>query len=314
MENFEPIKALNFYEESLKPQVYVPSYIEPRLLQPDSTLLLGGAAKCGKSFLMLEAIRALTTGSNFMSHPNFYVPAPKRVLYVEAENSRDTTLERAKKIFEKETTDKYKDNFFFVSKELDLRLDSARGIRYFQHLIRDVRPEVLLLDPISFLYGGNENDNQVVGSLFYELAKFKKINPEVHMSIVFSHHFGKPPWGKMADGWDELSEYNFRGASKWKDGGDTIITMARKHPKVDRDWEHWRLHMRFLTRHGSSPPEIWTTFNQEGDLRIRFEEAAAPVGRIRKLKVIQDTGKRTKAAVQTDFGGFEPVEKQPYRS
>src|SRR5277367_3161954 len=75
-----------------------PSFIEPSLLTKGGTLLLGGEAKCGKSFVMLEFCRALTTGKPLFGNPLFTVPEPVKVLYVEAENGERSCKERLTKI------------------------------------------------------------------------------------------------------------------------------------------------------------------------------------------------------------------------
>jgi len=242
---------------------------------------------------MVEAIRALTTASTFMDNPAFTITEPVRCLYVEAENGEQTTVERFKKAFEHEDTGIWKDNFYLASKNLNLHFNDSTGVRNLAAMVKDVEPRVLLLDPISFMFHKDENSNSEVGQLYYAIAKLKELVPD--MSIILSHHFGKRPYGKNAEDWDPLSEYNFRGASKWKDGGDTLITMQRRaHIRTEPD-EAWELRMRFLTRHGSSPPEGDYTFNRAGDLRVRYEGKHETS--LRKLKVKPESTAKTHETV-----------------
>ena len=257
-----------------------PSYIDPMILTKGGTLLLGGEAKVGKSFIMLELCRALTTGTPFMDNPSLKVPEPLRTLYIDAEVGERTNKARVLKIFNKADPRIWADNFYHVSKNLELQLDSHRGVAYFGDLIRDVRPNVLVLDPISFMHHGDENSAHDVGSLFLTLARLKERGRDEQLSIVFSHHFRKPPFGQYAIGYDYLGEYNFRGSSKWKDGGDTILTMSREDNFANADGsEAWKLKLRFLCRHGPSAPEGEYAFNRDGDLRITWRDKdKAPKG------------------------------------
>jgi RecA-family ATPase len=76
-----------------------PSYIDPMILTKGGTLLLGGEAKVGKSFIMLELCRALTTGTPFMDNPSLTVPEPLRTLYIDAEVGERTNKARVIKNF-----------------------------------------------------------------------------------------------------------------------------------------------------------------------------------------------------------------------
>lgn len=294
-----------------------PSYINPMVLTKGGTLLLGGEAKVGKSFIMLELCRALATGTPFMDNRLLSVPEPVKVLYVDAEVGERTNKARGLRIFQHDDPYAYANNIYHVSKNLELQLDTHRGVSYFGDLIRDVRPNVLVLDPISFLHHGDENSARDVGSIFLTLARLKERGRNEELSIVFSHHFRKPPFGQYAIGYDNLSEYNFRGSSKWKDGGDTILTMQRtgNFPRTDGD-EAWKLKLRFLCRHGPSAPEGEYAFNKNGDLRIVWRGIdTAPKGGpgLPPLKAVEvgGRGKKDKNYPEDATGDlFEPAQRE----
>jgi hypothetical protein len=73
---------------------------------------------------------------------------------------------------------------------------------------------------------GNENDNSDVQKLVRHLKELMVKHADKDLSIVLSHHFGKPP-RVTDDEHDPLSPYNFRGASKWFDMADSLITFQR---------------------------------------------------------------------------------------
>lgn len=266
-----------------------PSYIDPMILTKGGTLLLGGEAKVGKSFLMLELCRALTTGTKFLDHPDMYVPRPIRCLYIDPEVGERTNKERILKIFHNENSLIWGDNLWHVSKNLNLQLDNPRGLQYFADLVKDVQPNVLLLDSINFMWHRDENSAMEVGNLFVNLARLKERGQAQEMSIVLAHHFKKPPFGEYAKEYDYLDEYNFRGSGKWKDGGDTLITMHR-YSEVPRNKgdEAWKLKLRFLCRHGPSMPEGKFAFNLDGDLRIKYrgEDTVKKGVGLPKLKLV----------------------------
>lgn len=267
------IRAYDLLQETFPPNR---SFIEPFLLTKGGTLLLGGEAKAGKSFIMLEAARALTTGTPFMGCAEMFpVPEPVRVLYIEQENGKEANQERIRNMFAKDDKNVWMDNFLIKCKDLTLHFNDNTGMGRIKKLCDIHTPNVIILDPISYLYHKDENSNTDVGKLFYMIAQLKEIGKEYNLSFIFAHHFGKPPWGKNATEFDFLSEYNFRGASKWKDGGDTIITIRRFKDEF-KPYRHWKLRMRFLTRHGSSPPECISSVAPAGrDRVVRWERWAS---------------------------------------
>ena len=286
------IRAIKFSDLLKKEFPPNPSYIEPSILPKGGTLLLGGLAKVGKSLVMMELMRALGTGKCLFENPSFPVYEPARCLYIEAENGERSVQDRGVKIFGAEDIKNYAQYLYVISKEPKLQLDTETGKAYFRQVVGDIKPNVLILDPISFMGNYDENEPRAVGRIFYTLAQFKKIHPASNMSVVISHHFGKPPKGQYAQSHDPLDEYNFRGASKWKDAPDSIITMHRIE-ELTRPWEAWKLRCRFLLRHDSSPPEVDLLVNDLGDLRVKWKNDR---GKLRPIKIVEKEEKKNTAA------------------
>lgn len=247
-------------------------YIEPKVLPKGSTFIFGGEAKIGKSWMMLEFARSLVTKRCPFDSRDLVVPNRARTLVIEQELGPQTFQERAKKVFEPIPRNIWEDFLFYESKRPELQLDSPEGRRYIKDMILDVRPNVLILDPISMMHGYNEDSAQDIAELFLTLEKFKKINPQDEMAVILSHHFKKPmigPNGNVPPGFDRLSPYNFRGSSKWKDTPDTICTMFRGKD-LDVPWEAWEVNCRWITRHAGSPPDMTLTVNSHDDGRVLF--------------------------------------------
>lgn len=293
-EPFKAIRAVDLVATQFQENY---SYLDPGILVKGGTLLLGGLAKIGKSLVMMEIVRSLCTGRPLFDNPQFTVPEKKKVLYIEAENGPRAVKSRILKTFQEEDPFDYENRFWVCSVKNPPQLSKMKP---FVDMINEVRPNVIVMDPISFFYPGEENSNPEVNKVFYALNHFKTLHPEDETSIVIAHHFGKPPWNKKQAMYDDLSEYNFRGASKWKDAADTTITMHR-FSEIDLDWEAWHLKMRFLCRHGSAPPESFYTANEKDDLRIRFQRIA--VKQTRRVAVVKGIGTQPAkpAGVQTSL-------------
>lgn len=240
VEKFSDLIAENLQE--------VPAWIEPKILPKRATLIMGGLTGIGKSFFTLEMVRALTTGTRPFDCPHMTVPDQCRVLYAEQEIGRYGLWDRAKRTFARHQARTYDDRAFFISQDPEFQLDTPGGAKHVAELMRDIRPHVLILDPISHFHASEENDNSGIGRLFQVMADLKQASLRDDMSIVLTHHFKKPPNGKvMSAGYDDLSEDNFRGASKWTSAPDTVITMAKRGG--NKDW--WNVQMRFeKIRHG----------------------------------------------------------------
>lgn len=303
--NVGPIRAerlKDLLDRELPPN---PSWIEPAILPKGGTLLLGGEAKIGKSLIMMEAGRALSTGTKLFGHPDFYTVQCK-VLMIEAEVGIYGFQARSRTIFKGPDSNGYDDNFHYISEESRLQLDTQEGMGHFINLIETVRPNVIILDPISFMQSVNESDNVEVGKIFGKMNYLKSLCPEAHTSLIMSHHFKKPPDNpQILKDYDHLNFYNFRGAGKWYDGASSLLTMHRfKELKdvVNDGYEAWALKCRWKLRHGSSPPEMVLHCSEEDDLRCHWIKNQA---KLRKLKIVPVSNVvEMPKPVQLDF---EPV-------
>jgi hypothetical protein len=73
------------------------------------------------------------------------------------------------------------------------------------------------------------------------------------MAVVMSHHFGKPPAPQFREDYDPLSPYNFRGASKWYDAPDTLVTFESLSPHTG-EWK--RMRAGFKMRQAVEPEPV----------------------------------------------------------
>jgi hypothetical protein len=250
----------------------IPTWVSGGLLPKNSKLLFGGPAKSGKSFIMLSLGRALVLGENPFECPNFQTLRPTRVLLLDQELKPFGLQKRVRPLFQDVDLKKIEDLFFYESGNVDLNFSTYSGRKEIEALVRDVKPEVLLLDPIGKMHSFDENSNSEINRLFTYLDHIIKIGFDWGLSIVLSHHFGKPPRadGKALEAYDPLDINNFRGATKFKDDPDAIMCVHRMK-NLPTPHQAWKMKTRFIFRHAEEPEDMVFTVNEFGDGRVRFK-------------------------------------------
>ncbi len=276
-----PISFAELIEQEFPP---CPAWIGPEVLPKSCKLIFGGGAGIGKSMMMLELARGLALGKSPFDYDKFQVERPVKVLIVEHELKPWGLHKRGLQMYKtKQERDLIRENIFCVSGETSLNFSSPAGIRMLHEVVGEVKPEVLFLDPIGKMHYEDENDNSKMAKLFHELDRLVLLGRDYGMSLIFSHHFGKPPKGEYARDFDPLDLYNFRGASKFKDDPDTRVSVAHTQ-FLPTPHKAWKIRTRWLTRQGEGPPDLVFTVNEKNDLRVRFvKEEGRPEGAVPNL-------------------------------
>lgn len=248
-----------------------PSWIYPAVLPRGGKLMFGGNAKAGKSLVAMELARALASADVPFGYPGFWVRDPARVLYLEQELGTYGLQKRSRKIFSDLHADCLAENLWWVSKNPEMKLDSPEGRRIISDLVEQVRPNVLILDPISKFHTAEENSNTEIARVLLSIDRLIAEYRDLELSVIISHHFGKPVRDPRFLA-DPLDPYNFRGSSNWYGDMDTLGTVARLPQIAGCKHEAWRLRSRWISRHGEAPvKELIFSVNQRDDLRVRFE-------------------------------------------
>ncbi len=262
----KPSKLLSLIESELPER---PCWIDPGILPKGGTLLFGGHAKTGKSFIMLELARALSTGTCPFGYNKIKVYEPVKVLYIEQELGEYGLQKRVKNIFAEEDVKVFGPKMWYASKIPQMQLDTQEGRGILFDLVETVQPQVLILDPIGRMHGYDENRSDQINELFASLEYLVKVFSQNDMSLVISHHFGKPGTDPKTTR-DPLDPYNFRGSSKFFDNPDTLITVAKKE-RLDTPWKSWNVIMRQELRQDEPMSDMLLTVNKEKDFRVRFK-------------------------------------------
>jgi len=248
-----------------KPPPEHPCWIGGGILPKSGILLLGGWAKIGKTFLLLDAAHSLAAGGSLWGLNQFPVEEPTTVLFLEQEVGEYELQRRIKMRYGALDSDP-PENLYYAAKDVRtglVMLDTITGRQTLSRLVEESGAKIVIIDPVSRFMLGNENDNTQVGNVIRGLDDL--VSQHKDLSVVLSHHFGKPPrvTDDDDDTFDPLSPYNFRGASKWFDAPDTLITMNRQK---GRPGEWWRLTTGWRTRQAQEPEGTIKLVIKEGGL------------------------------------------------
>ncbi len=251
-------------------------WIESGILPKGSILLLSGEAKAGKTFLQIDMANSLGMGGTTLwGIPEFTIPEPVTTLYIENELGEHELQRRLVNRFGQDL-EAIPRNVYVESQVPDLMLDTPGGAKTLARLISQTQAKVVILDPISHFMMASENDNSQVQVLIRQLKELI-VASGGELSIVLSHHFGKPPAEKFqGEDYDPLSPYNSRGAGKWFDAPDTLITLQKLSPH-GTEWK--RMKVGFVLRKAQSPePKTLVVLDggQVNQTRASFGEAVKP--------------------------------------
>lgn len=155
--------------------------IEP-LLAAGRSIALYSPAKAGKSLLMLEIAAALAAGRPVLGQPAGQL---RRILYVDLENSRRDLLDRL-------TSLEYKPadlaGLVYLSFPSLPALDSAQGGREILGLAVAHSADVVIIDTVSRVISGKENDADTFADLYrHAMAPLKGLG----IAVVRLDHAGK---------------------------------------------------------------------------------------------------------------------------
>lgn len=286
-----PTGAVELVETKLPER---PCWIEPMILTKRGKLLFGGHAKIGKSALGLELCRSLVLGTHPFGCPIMTVPSPARVLLIEQELGPWILQDRLTKILREDmenplTMGPLRENFKQLSQVRGLKLDTIEAVDAITGWCQETQANVLMLDPIGKMHGYDENDNSQISRLFDRIERILDNCKSQDLSIIISHHFGKPSRDPRMNV-DEFDPYNFRGASKWYDDPDTLVTVVRV-PNQVAGKDGWFVRTKWECRGGAPPFEEPATISitKNGDFRAIYEKGKfstlliGPTGRGRRI-------------------------------
>ncbi len=215
-----------------------PDWLVDQLFTVGSSGWVAAEPKVGKSWVVLELAYALSTGMPFLGR--FAVKQPRRVLYVQEEDSLQRVLRRLKKIIKGDPARRApSDDYWRWSIRSGFKLDSPVWMEMLRQEIESFSAEVIILDVFNRLHGAKENDQQEMTAILNALIV---LATRYGCSFIIVHHNRKPQQGDDARanqmirgsgvlaGWAECSLYLKRSKDK-----DTIIVTpeSKDTPELD---------------------------------------------------------------------------------
>ena len=212
----------------------VDQWIIKDVLSKGGFLLFGGTKGIGKSIMVFNLAKDLSTGAKCCwGLEGLEIPKPRTVLYLDYELGEDRIHKRARELFDEAPPEGL---HYLTDAEEALDLDSNLGTQHLTNYVNAINPEVVIIDPVSDFMTGSDSDNSDVRDFFKNMKRIRAERNDI--AFVLVHHFGKVPQGQYAQDYDALNINNFRGASKWTDSVDTAATVVQEGKMRQGTWKN----------------------------------------------------------------------------
>jgi len=187
--------------------------------------ILGGEPKCCKSFLALDVAVSVASGASCLRQ--FPVPRAGKVLLFPAEDSLAIVRRRLEGIAGAA-------GVAFASLPIEvitapsLRLDAATDRQRLANTVDQLRPILLILDPLIRLHRVDENDATQIAAL---LSYLRELQRQFHLAVLLVHHARK-------DSNSSRPGQALRGSSELHGWGDSNLYMRRRGSQLTLSTEH----------------------------------------------------------------------------
>jgi RecA-family ATPase len=188
--------------------------------------VIGGAPKCAKTWLGLDMALSVATGTACLG--KYAVPEPGPVLVYLAEDALPVVRERVEGMARHRGLDLAGVEIHVITAPT-LRLDRDRDRMRLLETSKQLRPRLLVLDPLVRLHGIDENHAGEVAEL---LAYFRSLQRQLDLSVLLVHHTRKNAAGGAAAG------QGLRGSSDIHAFGDSNLYLRRTKDHLVLSTEH----------------------------------------------------------------------------
>jgi hypothetical protein len=188
--------------------------------------VIGGAPKCAKTWLGLDMALSVATGTACLG--KYAVPEPGPVLVYLAEDALPVVRERVEGMARHRGLDLAGVEIHVITAPT-LRLDRDRDRMRLLETSKQLRPRLLVLDPLVRLHGIDENHAGEVAEL---LAYFRSLQRQLDLSVLLVHHTRKNAAGGAAAG------QGLRGSSDIHAFGDSNLYLRRTRDHLVLSGEH----------------------------------------------------------------------------
>lgn len=198
-----------------------PEFLVEGIIPENSITVIGGHPGSGKSWIMLEIARAVSTGTKFV---NEFESKQKTVLVVDEENGFWEMRRRLESLgFSKESA-------LHFCCQYEFKLDDEESLEELLGICREQSIGLIILDPLANLHNKDENSAKEMQVVLSALQKFNQIG----VTVIFIHHHRKGVLGASGQNLRGSSAIHGRADSILvveKSGTDEPLTMTVKHVK-----------------------------------------------------------------------------------
>ncbi len=187
--------------------------------------ILGGEPKCCKSFLALDVAVSVASGTACLRQ--FPVGRTGKVLLFPAEDSLAVVRQRLQGIAAAAQVP-------FASLPVEvitapsLRLDTPADRQRLSNTVQQLRPILLILDPLIRLHRVDENDATQIATL---LSYLRQLQRQFHLAVLLVHHARK-------DSNSSRPGQALRGSSELHGWGDSNLYLRRRGSQLTLSTEH----------------------------------------------------------------------------
>ncbi len=231
-----------------------PAWLIERLWGAGAVGLIGGAPKCGKSWLSLEMALSVASGRPCLGR--FEVPTSGPVLVFAAEDAPLQVRERLEGLAQVRGVDFAALDVGLIV-EASLRIDRPEDVARLRATVARRRPRLLVLDPYVRLQRVDENNSTEVSAI---LSSLRELSREFDLAIVLVHHARKSPADQAGQA--------LRGSSDFHAWGDSNLYLGRRGEDLLLSVEH---------RAAASPPPVGLRIAADGGpVWLEIREVPAP--------------------------------------
>ena len=187
--------------------------------------ILGGEPKCCKSFLALDVAVSVASGAACLRQ--FPVRRTGKVLLFPAEDSLAVVRQRLQGIAAAATVC-FDSLPVEVITAASLRLDTPLDRQRLSNTVEQLRPILLILDPLIRLHRVDENDATQIAAL---LSFLRELQRKFQLAVMLVHHARKDSNGSRPG-------QALRGSSELHGWGDSNLYMRRRAQQLTLSTEH----------------------------------------------------------------------------
>ena len=187
--------------------------------------ILGGEPKCCKSFLALDVAVSVASGAACLRQ--FPVRRSGQVLLFPAEDSLAVVRQRLEGIAAAAQVP-FASLPVQVITAPSLRLDTPADRQRLSNTVQELRPILLILDPLIRLHRVDENDATQIAAL---LSYLRELQRQFQLAVLLVHHARK-------DSNASRPGQALRGSSELHGWGDSNLYMRRKGSQLTLSTEH----------------------------------------------------------------------------